>query len=107
MPMKILLTMILYDVAPQDFINLIRNAQYVCTDSFHGTAFSIIFEKQFMCFKRHQTSDKASTNDRIYSVLQLIGESSRLVSVEDIKDLATDIIDFSDVKRVLNAKREG
>ena len=60
-----------------------------------------------MCFERHQTSDKASTNDRIYSVLQLIGESSRLVrSVEDIKDLATDIIDFSDVKRVLNAKRE-
>ena len=97
----------LYDVAPQDFINLIRNAQYVCTDSFHGTAFSIIFEKQFMCFERHQTSDKASTNDRIYSVLQLIGESSRLVrNIEDIKDLAADNIDFSDVKRVLNAKRD-
>lgn len=60
-----------------------------------------------MCFERHQISDKASTNDRIYSVLQLIGESSRLVrSVESIKELAADNINFSDVKRVLNAKRD-
>lgn len=96
----------LYDVTPQDFINLIRNAQYVCTDSFHGTAFSIIFEKQFMCFERHQTSDKASTNDRIYSVLSLVGESSRLVKdVESIKKLALDNINFTGVKSILNTKR--
>lgn len=97
----------LYNVAPQEFINLIRNAQYVCTDSFHGTAFSIIFEKQFMCFERHQISDKASTNDRIYSVLQLIGESGRLVeNVNRVENLAAETIDFLSVKRVLNAKRE-
>lgn len=97
----------LYDVAPQDFINLIRNAEYVCTDSFHGTAFSIIFEKQFLSFERHQSSDKASTNDRIYSVLQLIGESGKLVKdIDSIKNLVTDRIDFSNVKRVLNTKRE-
>ena len=97
----------LYDIAPQDFINLIRNAQYVCTDSFHGTAFSIIFEKQFMCFERHQISDEASTNDRIYSILQLIGESDRLVrTIDSIENLAIDNIDFLSVKRVLNAKRE-
>ncbi|NJP41556.1 polysaccharide pyruvyl transferase family protein [Oscillospiraceae bacterium HV4-5-C5C] len=97
----------LYDIAPQDFLSLIRNAQYVCTDSFHGTAFSIIYEKQFMCFERHQASDKASTNDRIYSVLQLIGESGRLIrDVDSIKDLVADNHDFSNAKRVLNSKRE-
>ena len=30
---------------PNDFISLIANAALVCTSSFHGTAFSIIFEK--------------------------------------------------------------
>ena len=32
-----------YDVSPEDFINLISNADFVCTDSFHGSCFSIIF----------------------------------------------------------------
>ena len=34
------------DAGPQEFLELIMNANYVVTDSFHGTAFSIIFGKQ-------------------------------------------------------------
>lgn len=30
-----------YDVSPERFLNLLRNAEYVCTDSFHGTACSV------------------------------------------------------------------
>ena len=35
------------DAGPKDFLDLIINAKYVVTDSFHGTAFSLIFNKQF------------------------------------------------------------
>lgn len=38
---------VLYDVAPDKFLNLIDNATYTCSNSFHGIVFSIIFEKQF------------------------------------------------------------
>lgn len=38
----------LYDVGPSEFINLIRNANYVCTDSFHGSVFSILNKKEFL-----------------------------------------------------------
>ncbi len=34
-------------ISVQDYLNLIYNAQYVVTNSFHGLAFSIIFEKSF------------------------------------------------------------
>lgn len=37
----------LRNTGPIEFIRLIMNADYVVTNSFHGTAFSIIFEKQF------------------------------------------------------------
>ena len=37
----------LVNVGPEDFLGLFRNAAYVCTNSFHGFAFSIIFHKQF------------------------------------------------------------
>ncbi len=37
----------LVDVGPMEFLALFRDAEYVCTNSYHGLAFSIIFEKQF------------------------------------------------------------
>ena len=32
-----------YDIGPADFLNLIRNAEYVCTDSFHCSVFFRFF----------------------------------------------------------------
>ena len=37
---------------PAEFIYLIDHADFVCTDSFHGTAFAINFEKNFLAFRR-------------------------------------------------------
>ena len=39
---------ILRNVGPQEFLYLMNSADYVVTDSFHGVAFSLIFEKQFV-----------------------------------------------------------
>ena len=97
----------LYDVSPQDFISLIRNASYVCTDSFHGTAFSIIFEKEFICCERHQNTDAGSTNDRIYSVLKLIGREDRLArNCDSVNQIIEDNINYKKVKAVIDENRE-
>lgn len=42
-----------YDVDPARFLNLLRGAKYVCTDSFHGSVFSIIHHKPFVTFNRY------------------------------------------------------
>lgn len=39
----------LYDIAPDGFVNLIKNAKYVCTDSFHGSVFSTILKGNTLC----------------------------------------------------------
>ncbi|MFQ6805188.1 MAG: polysaccharide pyruvyl transferase family protein [Lachnospiraceae bacterium] len=36
------------DVGPCEFLSLIKYADYVVTNSFHGTVFSIIYEKNFV-----------------------------------------------------------
>lgn len=41
---------VIVDVGPLDFIGLIKDACCVFTNSFHGTAFSLIFEKQFFSY---------------------------------------------------------
>lgn len=50
---------------PTEFLRLIRDAEYVVTNSFHGTAFSIIFEKNFICVPH------SKRNTRLESLLRL------------------------------------
>ena len=57
-----------YDVGPDRFLNLLRGAEYVCTDSFHGTVFSIIHKKKFVVFNRYSDKSKHSKNSRIDSL---------------------------------------
>lgn len=38
---------VLVDVGPLEFLSLFYNAEYICTNSFHGLAFSLIFDKKF------------------------------------------------------------
>ena len=42
-----------YTSDPSEFLFLIRNASLVCTDSFHSTVFSIIYDNPFIVFKRN------------------------------------------------------
>ena len=58
---------VLFTQGPIEFLDLIVNADYICTNSFHGTAFSIIFEKKFI------TVAHGSRNTRLESILDNLG----------------------------------
>ncbi len=65
---------VLYDVAPAQFLRLINDAEYVCTNSFHGTAFSVIFEKKFFRMGKWDAEKGALVeDDRIDGLLERIG----------------------------------
>jgi len=68
-----------FEVGPREFVSLFKNAKYVFTDSFHGTAFSVNFNVPFSVFKRFKDSDKNNQNSRIYSLLTQLGLADRLV----------------------------
>jgi hypothetical protein len=65
---------VLYDVGPSEFISLIENAKLVLTNSFHGTAFSIIFEKPFISVAH------TKSNSRILELLESLNISNRQIS---------------------------
>ncbi len=66
-----------YDIGPQEFVNLIRNAEYVFTDSFHGSVFSMLYEKKFMVFNRYSDQSISSKNSRIDSFCENYGLNDR------------------------------
>lgn len=66
------------NVGPFDFIRLIRDSKFVISNSFHATAFSIIFEKNFCVVNREE-----EINERMKSVLNDFGLNERLVTKYD------------------------
>ncbi len=59
----------LTDIDPSGFLSLVKNAEYVITDSFHATAFSAIFEKEVFVFERAKEKGMSSRISSIASVL--------------------------------------
>ena len=57
----------------EDFLSLIYNARYVITNSFHGTIFSILFEKNFYTVKIN------GVNSRIENILNITELSNRCI----------------------------
>ena len=54
-----------YGLRPQEWLYIMRNADIVCTNSFHGTVFSIIFERHFVSCK----VKKSNNNGRVENLL--------------------------------------
>ncbi|MFI3327376.1 MAG: polysaccharide pyruvyl transferase family protein, partial [Clostridia bacterium] len=91
-----------YDVDPADFLNYIRNAKYVCTDSFHCSVFSTLYKKDFFTFKRYTKNTKQSTNSRIDNLFETLGITGRLLNGdENIKECISLKTDFDKVEQNL------
>lgn len=88
------------DASLADFIKLIMNSTIVCTDSFHATALSINFHKNFIEFMRFSNDDIKSQNSRIIDVLDRYGLKNRIYSLGN-KSLAN-TINYKSVSKILN-----
>jgi len=96
-----------YDIGPAEFLNLIRNAEFVCTDSFHCSVFSILYKRQFFTFRRYTRNTKQSTNSRLDTLFNMTGIKGRLVTGnENISDCLKIDTDFEVVHRHLEDIRK-
>jgi exopolysaccharide biosynthesis predicted pyruvyltransferase EpsI len=62
----------------QEWLSLMKNAKYIVTDSFHGTVFSIIFNKNFGVYLIN--GNGSGKNDRIYSLLDRLNLSEHIIT---------------------------
>lgn len=89
-----------------EFVNYIRHAKLVCTDSFHGTVFSIINSVDFVTFYRTKNSDKNSRNSRIDDLLQKLKTSHRIYTGHcELEEIAQQSIDYDVVNRIVDSMR--
>jgi hypothetical protein len=85
---------------PDDFIRLFYDADYICTDSFHGTSFSIIFNKDFTCV---DTEKNKHDNRRKY-LLDRLGLGTRFTLIES-NNVDTSSIDYKATNALIDNYR--
>lgn len=82
---------------PGQYLYLLKNAEYVVTNSFHGTAFSVLFQKQFVTFTTQHSYP------RMVDLLKIIGLEDRIQKGKlDINS----IIDYEYVQEQLIKEKE-
>lgn len=93
-------------VGPCGFLELVANAKYVFTDSYHGMLFSIIFHRNVHIFSRFKNSDKLSQNSRIEDFVKKIGITDRYYSNDSIV-IHTENIDYKEIDNRIDELRKG
>lgn len=94
-----------YNVDPNDFIKYISHASYVCTDSFHCSAFSIQFHRRFMTFYRFAIGSKIGRNSRIDSLFSILDIDRSHIYSGDIMRI-NNPIDWNTVDKNLEILRK-
>lgn len=88
-------------VTADKFIGLIKNADYVCTNSFHGTAFSIIYHKNFIV----ETETVQGRNIRSEELMKRLGLEKRIMNSDSKADIEA-LSDWDYVEEQLQVERE-
>ena len=90
-----------YDAGPVEFLSLIKNADIVCTNSFHGTAFSVLFNKPFIVGQHMPFLD-----ERLTTLLTLL--DLRDMEIDPQKPLLSDRlfnVDYDKIDLIVEKER--
>lgn len=91
-----------YTEGPLEFVNLIRNAEYVVATSFHATVFSVIYNKKFFIVP-HLTTGSRVTN--LLDKLEIKGRTFK--TLDEFKGIDYDFeTDYESVEKILKQERE-
>lgn len=98
----------LYDAGPCEFLGLIKDAEFILTDSFHAAVFSVIFQKPFFVYDRDLENDTNSMNSRLIDFLEELGLEDRRITREKqlTESKAKELIDYQKVYSILQEKRK-
>ena len=85
---------------PKEFLSYLKKADFIVTDSFHGTVFSLIFKKRFA------TILPPKNDARNRDLLKLFNLEDRIINSQDNVGSVNEVIDFNNVSKVMQSLRE-
>lgn len=91
---------------PEQWLYIMHHADFICTNSFHGVAFSIIFRRPFVCCAA-QIGGRAKNNGRIQNLLEQTHLLDRYITdISQIRKIAIGGGEFADNEKFISLYRE-
>lgn len=85
---------------PGKYLDLIKNAKFVCTSSFHGVAFSTIYRKNFVVLEN--AGMRTGDDDRMTGFLKRLHLFERIVSLEQFEARMSESVDYEGFEKELS-----
>lgn len=93
--------------SPFEVLGYIKNADYVITDTFHGTIFSVINQRKFITFIRKGHGLKYGNYEKLMDLLERLGLSNRAAfDPSDLEKIIKSEIDYDNVNRIIEIQRK-
>jgi len=96
----------LNNIGPGEFLWLIKNADTIITDSYHGMIFSLIFHKDFYVYERFSSKDVNNQNSRIETLMALLSLYDRIVPFDAMSIQTASDINYRNVDIILEENRK-
>lgn len=92
----------------EDFISLVKYAKFVISGSFHGTAFSILYNKPFFRVQKRKNESELIVDDRIRTLFEKLHISDREINIFNYKEMEKVLfdIDYSKVNDFIEKERQ-
>lgn len=88
-------------IGPFDFVSIIRNADYVLTDSFHASVFSLLYHRNFVVVNRSEDKWTGNMSTRLVSLLDMVNMKERFVAtVADLEGISWEC-NYSNVDEII------
>lgn len=82
------------NIGPIEFLNLLLNADYIFTDSYHGCIFAILFNRCFSVVRRNVKGKKREMFSRFDTLIEYAGIEKQIISIKNIGKAKEEVFDY-------------
>ena len=95
------------DCSPFEVLGYFKNAEYIITDTFHGSIFSIIMKKQFATLVRKSVGNEYGNEEKLTDLLERLKLSDRKTyTINKVEEILNKSIDYDEVENVIQTERK-
>lgn len=95
------------DCSPFEVLAYFKNAEFIITDTFHGSIFSIITHRDFVTLVRKSVGNKYGNEEKLTDLLERVSLKSRIsYNIQEIEEILKEKIDYNETDKVIEFERK-
>ena len=94
------------DCSPFEVLGYFKNAEFIITDTFHGTIFSIIMHRNFSTIVRKSVGNEYGNEEKLTDLLKRLNLEGQIVkNIEDVEKMYNQTIDYQTTDKIILEER--